>query len=258
MAQTVMDVDGDGVLPGSDTPAQVPQQGLGEGTAATLLGVGWNLCPVGTIDTDTGAWTFLGNAGFDGCNSLARNAAGVFYTVGDPGVGQALVTIDPGTGAGTQVALLNPELNVRALAFSPSGVLYAVGDAGPSDELWTIDTATGNGTLVGGMGFDAVQAMAFDFLDGTLYATDNNLGLLTVDPATGTATDVNGSVGGNGDVQTITVLPSGEIFGIRNDLFTIDPVTGVYTLVATGGYPDLRGADFFGPIPVELMYLTVE
>lgn len=256
-AQGLVDVDEDGVFPGSETPAQAVQQGAEGAVAATLLGVGWALCPVGTLDTGTGSWTALGDAGFDSCNSMARNAAGDYYTVGTSGGVSVLITIDPATGAGTQVAVLNPDMSIRAMAFSPSGVLFAVANA-PIDELWTIDPATGNAALVGAMGFDSVQGLAFDFLGGTLYATDNLVGLLTVDPATGAAADVNPSVGGTGDVQTITVLPSGEIIGVRNDVYNIDPVTGVYTQVATGGFPDLRGADFVGPVPVELMGFTIE
>jgi len=259
LAQGTVDEDGDGVFRGSGAATQVPESGSTEGgSGATLLGAGWSLCPVGTIDTTTGSWTSLGNAGFDKCNSLARDSAGVFYSAADPGVGVALITIDSSTGAGTQVALLSTELSVRALAFSPSDVLYAVHVGAEGNELWIIDTTTGNTTLVGEMGFGSVQCMAFHPTNGTLYAADNTEGLLTVDPATGVATDVNGGVGGTGDVQTITVVPDGTIFGVRNDLYSIDPVTGVYTLLATGGYPDLRGADFIGPIPVELMGFTVE
>ncbi len=127
------------------------------------------------------------------------------------------------------------------------------------DVLLTIDAATGSVTYVGDMtGFDSVQGLAFHHPSGVLYAVDNDDGLLTVNPATGATTDVNPAVPGTGDVQTVTVLPSGMIYGVRNDLYTIDPSTGVYTLVATGGYPDIRGADFTGPIPVELMSITVD
>ncbi len=258
-AQSLVDVDEDGVFPGSEIPAQPAQQGTGEGVPATLLCVGWSFCPVGTVDTVTGTWTPLGNAGFDSCNSMARNAAGDYYTVGTSGAETVLITIDPATGAGSQVAVLNPELSVRAMAFSLSGVLYVVGDASPEDQLWAFDPATGNGTMVGAMGFGSVQGLAFDFLGGTLYATDNTQGLLTVDAATGAATNVNGSADGTSEVQTITVLPGGEIFGIRNDVYSIDPVTGVFTQVTFAGtFPDLRGADFVGPVPVELMGFTIE
>ena len=259
LAQGIVDEDGDGVFAGSGAATQIPENGSTEGVVGeTLLAVGWSLCPVGTIDTTTGAFTSLGNAGFDGCNSLGRDSAGVFYSVADTGVGVALITIDSSTGAGTQVALLSTELSVRGLAFSPSDVLYAVHPGSNGSELWTIDSTTGITTLVGEMGFGAVQGLAFHPTNGTLYAADNSAGLLTVDTATGVATDVNGGVGGTGDIQTITVVPDGTIFGVRDDLYVIDPATGVYTLVATGGYPDMRGADFIGPIPVELMGFTVE
>jgi DNA-binding beta-propeller fold protein YncE len=231
--------------------------------ATTLIAIGWANgapCPVGSIDTATGAWTLIGETtGFDRCNSLTRDAAGVFYSVAANRAGDVLITIDTGTGAATQLALLNPLLNIKAIAYSPSGVLYAVVNlgAGGNDLLYTIDAATGNETLVGDMGIRGIQGLAFHPVTGDLYAADvSGAGLMTVDLATGAATDVNPDVGGA--VQSITVLPDGTIFGVWNDLYSIDPVTGVHTQIATGGYPDLRGVDFTGPIPVELMGFTIE
>jgi hypothetical protein len=266
-AQDAVDPDANGVVAGS--PSQSAATGpLPEGNGDTFIAVGWDFdfCPVGTIDSTTGAWTSLGTIGALGrCNSMARNLAGAFYTVtadGSGGDGATLTSIDPVTGAGTEVVLLTTGLDVRAMAFSPSDVLYAVNN-GPGfedpDELWTIDVATGTTTLVGSIGspFDAVQGMAFDFGTGVLYATDNTEGLLTIDPSTGVGTDVSGE-GGDSGVQTITVTADGTLWGAGANLFTIDKVTGVYTQVAMGDYPDLRGMEPIGPIPVELMSISVE
>lgn len=256
--QQNIDHDEDGYYPGSEPTAySLDEEAASLGGGYMLIGVGFYDCPVGTIDTTNGAWTYLNDAGFDRCNALSRNAAGVIYAMGDPGVGKNIFTIDTNTGLGTQVALLSPELSVPAMAFSPSDVLYAVHNGTEEDELWIIDAATGAGTLVGEMGFTAVQCMAFDMVSGVLYANDNVEGLLTVDPATGVATDVAPGVGG-ADIQTITVTPDGTIYGVREDVYTIDPVTGVHTMVAPGQFTDIRGADFLGPIPVELMSFTIE
>jgi hypothetical protein len=267
-AQEAFDRNGDGVIDGSPPQAQAPldRGALEGGTADTLIAIGWDFadCPVGVIDLTTGAWTALGSSGFTRCNAMARDSSEVFFaTYAEDTSGPfGLITIDTATGAGTLVGMLTPAIDVRAIAFSAADVLYAVVDGGGNlvdDQLWTIDPATGNGTYVGDMaGFDTVQGLAFHHPSGTLYAVDNDDGLLTVDPATGATTDVNVSAPGTSDVQTVIVTPDGTIYGTRYDLYTIDPTTGVYTLVATGGYPDLRGADFTGPIPVELMGFAVD
>jgi len=268
LAQEAGDPDADGVVAGSGVPSQEPQVGgtIPDNSGFTFIAVGWHStesCPVGSIDTNTGAWTDIGPIGGMRCNSMARNSVGVLHTItatGSGGDGSALTSIDPLTGAGTVLVPLSPGLDARGLAFSASDVLYVVVDATPSDQLWTIDTATGNATVIGEMGdlFTAVQALAFDYPTGTLYATDNVQGLLTVDTGTGVATDPFPGVGGTGDVQTISITPDGTFWGAGDDLWTIDPGTGVFTMVATGGYPDVRGIDLGEPIPVELMSFTIE
>ena len=61
---------------------------------------------------------------------------------------------------------------------------------------------------------------------GVLYGWDVNDGLLTIDPATGTATDVNPSIDGIADIQTIVVMDDGSIYGAGNFFFSIDPGDG--------------------------------
>jgi hypothetical protein len=160
-----------------------------------------------------------------------------------------LITIDPATGKGTQVAILDFPVypaSVRALAFSPGGVLYAVncrpGAGLQPHDLYTINVATGVGTLIGHTG-DGVQGLAFS-PGGVLYGWDVVLGLVTINTATGAATDVNPAIGGTGDIQSIIFGPDGKLYGGCNALYIIDPTTGAYTLVGSGGYSDVRGLEF--------------
>jgi hypothetical protein len=264
VAQGAVDADADGVADGATSPtaAQPARPGVQpKGVlVGTLIGVGWSTTdsPVGSIDTATGVWTAIGNSGQTRFNALARDPAEVFYAVAWDGATTSwLTTVDPATGAATVVATLSPFLDVRGLAFDDMGTLFAIHNSS-ADELYTIDTTTGAATLVGSTGRGTVQGLAFSPANGILYAWDNAAGLLTVDPATGAATDVNPSVGGTGDIQTISALPDGSMYGVRYDLYTINPADGSYSLTFVGGYPDIRGADFTGPFPVDLQSFTAQ
>ncbi|HEX5051275.1 MAG TPA: hypothetical protein VFZ65_05850 [Planctomycetota bacterium] len=204
------------------------------------------------LSSATGTGALLGSSGLSGLNSMARIGSAI-YSVTNGGV---LALIDPVTGAGIPLVATSPSLNsVRGLATDPNGVLYAVQDGGSTtipDILYIIDPSTGNATLIGATApYSGLQGLAFDAA-GTLYAWDvgtgNGIGqgLVVVDPTTGSAFDVNPAVGNAVDVQCLAVSPGGTLYGARSSLYTIDGLTGVATLVGSGGYTDLRGVEFTG------------
>lgn len=228
---------------------------------ADIIGVGWNVSnsPVYIVSESIGTGTLVGNSGFSSLNSLTKNSTGVLYSATDiygNGLGtEVLITVNPQTGAGTHVVDLNfgsIRVDIRGLAFSPSNVLYAINDTGTEgggnpDNLWTINTSTGAGTSIGSTGFSSVQDITFS-PNGTLYGWDISSGLLTINPATGVATDVNLSVGGI-NIQGIAFAPDGKLYGMRNSLYTINPIDGTYSPVGSGGYSDVRGIAVVAPIP---------
>ncbi|HLF96231.1 MAG TPA: Ig-like domain-containing protein, partial [Methylococcaceae bacterium] len=185
---------------------------------------------------------------------MFRNSTGTFYSVSDFN----LYTINPATGAGTLVAALSfpVAVDIRALAFSPADVLFAINKElpGPVDKLYTINASTGVETLVGSTGVNGIQGLAFA-PDETLYGWDSaTLGLVTINPATGGVTDVNPAVGGTAAIQTIVFHSNGTLYGMRDDRYSIDPATGVFTLLGnfpSVASPDIRGAEFLlsGSIP---------
>ena len=230
---------------------------------AALVGIGFG-GSVYSINETTGAGTLLGSSGFGGTNSMARNSAGILYSA----TPSLLITINPVTGVGTLATTLSgfgaEGLSIRGLAFSSTGVLYAVnnggspGDTTTNDLLYTINASTGAMTLVGTMAFTGVQSLTFSS-GGTLYGFDGGGGLITIDPLTAAATDVNLTIGASGnDIQTIAFSPGGTLYGGRNNLFTIDLTTGASTLVGGGSggtFVDVRGMEFLaaagpGPVPV--------
>ena len=218
----------------------------------TLIGVHWDLSnsSVVKIDPYTGSGSNIGLSGFPGLNSLAKDPVGTLWSVTDlyDDPNDQLIKIDPATGKGTQVATLNFPVypaNVRALAFSSMGVLYATngrpGAGLQPIDLYTVDVVTGNGTYIGPTG--AIQGLTFS-PSGVLYGWDVNVGLVTINTATGAATDVNPAAPGTPDIQSIVFALDGALYGAGKALYKIDPVTGVHTLIGSGGYTDVRGIEF--------------
>jgi len=216
-----IDLDGDGVLDTMQEKSISDARGL-EHIPETnlLLAVCWDGDDslVGTIDMDSGDWESLGGSGLPRLNSLAANAAGVFFTVTKTeyqGI-SSLATVDPSTGSGTIVEELSP-------------ILYAIADK--PDRLYTIDTTTGVARLVGDTGFPGVQGLAYSPTANVLYGWDIGSGsgvgdgLVIINPATGAATDV-GPAEGTSEIQGLTVLPNGIILGARDSLWQVDPDTG--------------------------------
>ncbi len=218
----------------------------------TLVGVSWYVAPsspLTAINPNNGAASIIGPTGFNYLNSLARDKAGYLYSV----CVNQLIRINPATGAGTVVATLNFNLNppqdldIRGLAFSPGGVLFAI-QSKYDPAVWRlryflyrVNVATGVGTLVGSTGLEALLSLTFSS-GGTLYGWDGTAGLVTINTATGVATDVNPNQGGTFDIQGIVFGPDGILYGVCKKLYRIDTATGAWTLVG-GSYNDIRGLE---------------
>jgi hypothetical protein len=184
------------------------------------------------IDSDTGAGVSVGNLGLGSFNSMEL-VGDTFY--GYRGVnGMYTWTL----AAPTAVAVGGAD-DVRGLAWDGS-VMWGVREmAGSTDQLVTVNLDTGATTLVGATGFSSIQALAVDATG--LYAWDITQGLLTVNSGSGAATDVNPNAPGNPNIQGLTFGVGGQLYGARNELYSISAGTGVVTLVGSGGYSDIRG-----------------
>lgn len=224
-----------------------------------MIGVQWT-GSVLSIDSATGAGTVIGSTGFGvGANAMAVDSSGTIFIsqrLGSSGPPYAILTVDPQTGSATPTAVQSAP-DMRGLAFDAAGNLWAIVDhsatASGKDELQLVDLATGGLTSVGSTGTTGIQAFAIH-PDGTFYAWDISpgnsspnaplAGLLTLDPMTGAATDVNPNVGAVNGIQFLSVAPDGTLYGGQFQLSTIDRSTGVVTAIGGSGYSDLRGADF--------------
>lgn len=223
----------------------------GTGLPGELIGVTWDDTGVPTmsvsIDISTGNATAIGTTSFSHLNSLAIDSQGILHSVATTpgGEAQMLVKIDPVTGAMTGLLAVDTFLDIRALAFASDDTLFAIHDTGVTPEspvdLYTLDTATGEEFLIGRPGFVKIQALSFS-PDGMLYGWDLDEGLLVLDPVSGEASDVNLSVSGTVDIQSITFLSDGSLLGGRDELYLIDPATGVVSFVGVTGF-DIRGIE---------------
>ena len=251
-----------------------------------LLGVGFlgtnqGASTVSGIETFNGAGTAIGptlTAQFGpvaGFNSMAFDPGTGFVSVvgGDDPLAGTLVNLTETLSGNFTFFEVDPistlnlgaqDADVRAVSFNLSGTLYMVNNDGNSadqldDFLYSLamsDFASGNATLVGQItladqtALKGVQGMAASPL-GTFFAWDVFLGLVTIDPASGIATDIDESdnVDDGQDPGGITVAKIqslafvGEtLFGARNELYEIDLSSGQASLVGPiGGDGDIRG-----------------
>ena len=248
--------------------------------------------PVYRIDTQTRQTTQLPGMLGEGANALTVTPDGRYFAtrrINGNGTA-ALVEIEPTTGFELGVLPISiPNFNrvdVRGLAASPTGDIWATfnpdGSVNGPDNPDLIGRITPSGIvdnfrplmLDTGLGLGGAQALEFGS-DGLLYgwnrgsAADNDqIGLYTVDPFTGIATDVNPAVDSSFtfDGGTSTLNLQSFDFGTDGLLhslfgafeFTIDPTTGVVTAVsedADNPFPAVRGIALI-PEPTGLLALS--
>lgn len=206
------------------------------------------------IDEATGVATRFGPALTQFVNAMAIDPSGTVYIAGrsiSPNQ-QQLATVDPTTASllkeGPAIAF-----HPGALSFSTAGVLYAA----EGDDIYTLDLESGANTLVGNAGLPRlhrITGLAFS-PDGTLYGWDAGtsgelgLALLTIDPLTGAATDVDPTVHapvlppyGEDAVTALAFAPEGTLYGANRELYTVNLQTGGLTLIAPmPNLPDAAG-----------------
>jgi hypothetical protein len=190
------------------------------------------------LDSSTGVCDLIG-IGMLGQAGLARDGAGTIWTTGQTnsagGPTYYLVRVEPSNG---QVTPMFVTQGFRSLASAPGNSLFGLVNGTPADLLASIDTTTGQSTTVGSTGLTNLVALVVH--QGQLYAWDTIVGLVTVDPLTGLATDVNPAAGGS-DVTWLSVREDGTLIGGGALLFTIDPATGVTTYVVTTNGINITG-----------------
>ena len=204
-----------------------------------------------TLDPATAGGTLVGATGAAITGLAIHPITGTLYgstgsiALGGQTIGtKSLVTIDPTTGAATEIGAFNT-LNGKTLAdlsFDPlTGILYGW-EAGGAGDLYTVDITTGMAALVGESTLSAQQGngLAFDAAGNLFLASDTDAGVLrSVNKLTGLTTDIV-TMNGAGSSLGALAFDGPTLYGVtRSDgeLVTIDPVTGNITVIGVAGSP---------------------
>lgn len=152
---------------------------------------------VSVLDVLTGAETnvlpvTLDNVQVDGCTGMALDpSSGLVYVVAKMDSIFHLATLDVNTGILGAITTMSERFS--GLAFDETGTLYGVtGDGSNTPEtIYAIDTDDGSLTLVAqpGTGSDG-EALAYNYDNGLLYRYGGDNLFQTIDPSTGTVTDM--------------------------------------------------------------------
>ncbi len=188
-------------------------------TRATVDG---NTVSVETVGSHANRWIY----------AMAKDSSNNVWFSGGTDTGAVIGTINPTTGATiSQTPISNLVWGpIVGISFAPNGTLYAIRDDQHTETLGTLSTTTGAFTPVLHIGA-ANYAQDIAFVGNTLYAIDLNWGLTTINTTTGVATDVNPSVGGNG--QRGMTYHDGVMYLTKHGIETVDLATGVQTTIGT-------------------------
>jgi len=203
------------------------------------------------IDPETLTVFPIGSIGFDDVDALAFSPSGELFAVSM--AFEALIRIDPATGAGSMVGPLTGLVGtfLGAIAFRRDGILYGIdmedSNGGPSN-LYTIDTGSGAATLVGPLGFDSVEGMTLNTGGfGSLMALANSMEgdqpakLIRIDHTTG-----------QGIFSRFMPLPLPDYPGARDALVAL-PAIEIPIDIKPGSWPNSINLRNNGVIPVAIL-----
>jgi hypothetical protein len=163
----------------------------------------------------------------------APASAATLYAI-DNGA-DTLVTIDSVTGVKTTIGSLGTNVSFGDLAWNGT-TLFMLGGRG-NNALYSVNTTTGAATLIGTHGITDLFGLAYNPLNGTLYASrfSGGTGVYTLDAATGAATLLNAGPPGIGGMTFNSNL--GLLVGTQDgagSFYSVDAATGVRTLLSNG------------------------
>jgi hypothetical protein len=214
-----------------------------------LIGVGF-LGEVVRINEMDGSVTIVNDTAVPRLNSLARDSQGHLYATGGL-LSNQILRIDPVTGMVLSSTTLSSS-RFGGLAFSPTGELFTthiidVPGPGQNAQLATINPQSGAVTFLGQpLNLGGIGGLTFG-PTGVLYAWNTGLnndgfGLITLAIDGSGYSDVNPLVGtSSAEIQSLEFAPDGTLYGARDRLFTIDPLTGASSSVGADHDWDIRG-----------------
>ena len=139
--------------------------------AAILVGSDVEYDKLVRINTSTGATTVIGSLGDPTVAGLTydRNH-NVLY--GSSTATNKLLIIDPYTGQTNVVGAFGERL-MHSIEYDPiHNVLYGITNQSSTEALYTINVQTGTATLVGYHNLSGLSGLAFDAVNGVMYASE--------------------------------------------------------------------------------------
>lgn len=223
----------------------------GKGGAVVVYAVDADTDALYTIDLATGATTIIGRLGGTDLDryttpvgmAIRPGDNTIFVNNNSPEGDDGVCVVDPATGLAS-APLPGTAFVDGALACDGAGTLYA---AGPSGALVTIDTTTGAYSYVGETVLPRLFGLDWNPADGYLYGVTglvgDGLSLLKIDPSDGTLAAtiaVTGFELGGSAPGTLLFDASGNLHctvnDFQNNLFEVDPATGVISNVRTADH----------------------
>ena len=167
-------------------------------------------------------------------------------------VGETLVTIDPITGTATAIGSLGAFGPVTEIEFRDDGVLF--GSTGQlTSNIITINPLTATETLIGTHQFGATNGLEFDStsnLLGSYFNPNISVDLVIIDQSTGQFIETLGVIGSM-TITGLTFHPDGTLYAVGHNgggtpsrLYTIDPATGMPTLIGPIGFNTIGALEF--------------
>jgi hypothetical protein len=182
-------------------------------------------------------------------NAMARDSAGKFIASDNSNWLHLIDSIDGSAQFITSISGGGLDETIRGMAFTPDDRLFAVMGTpfATVDNFYEIDLSLGIATLIGNTGMIGLQSLAVS-PTGVIYSFDiagNGKGLVTIDSATGLATDINPLVGdSNADLQSLAFSRSNTLYAVGEDaIYTINVNNGALSKQADC-LIDIRGMEF--------------
>ncbi len=203
------------------------------------------------IDKTTGTGINLGNSNYADFVSMAIHPfTNQIYGIRTNAVGSTLYRVSGQLGDGYYHKDVDLP-NIFSIAFDNTGNLFATTT---TNQLYQIDTLAGNSTLVSQLQTSRI-AIAFNPLNNELWGSVRNPTgtpkdrIIKINSLTGDTTRI-GQTGFAVNTTALTFDESGQLFGIKgtataqNDLFSIDTITAVGTIIGSVGVADLKALGY--------------
>ncbi len=203
------------------------------------------------IDKLTGAGTNLGSSNYSDFVYMTINPyTNQIYGVRTNSINSALYRVNGQLGDAYFYKDIDLP-NILSIAYDNTGNLYATTT---SNELYQVDTLSGGSTLVTTLQTSRI-AIAFNPLNNQIWGSVRNPTgtpkdrIVKVNMATGDTTRI-GQTGFAINTTSLTFDISGKLFGVKgtgnttSDLFAIDTVTAVGTIIGSIGLTDVKTIGF--------------